>query len=33
VLVSATLTDANPTILALATGTGLLAALVQFLRG
>jgi hypothetical protein len=31
VLLSATLTDANPTILALATATGLLAALVQFL--
>jgi Domain of unknown function (DUF4386) len=31
VLVSATLADANPTILALATAIGLLAALVQFL--
>jgi uncharacterized protein DUF4386 len=31
VLVSATLTDAHPTVLALATATGLLAALVQFL--
>jgi hypothetical protein len=31
VLVSATLTDADPTVLALATATGLLAALVQFL--
>jgi hypothetical protein len=31
VLVSATLADANPTVLALATATGLLAALVQFL--
>jgi Domain of unknown function (DUF4386) len=31
VLLSATLADANPTILALATGIGLLAALVQFL--
>ena len=31
VLLSATLTDANPTVLALATTTGLLAALVQFL--
>ena len=31
VLVSATLTDANPTVLALATAIGLLAALVQFL--
>jgi hypothetical protein len=31
VLVSATLTDANPTVLALATALGLLAALVQFL--
>ena len=31
VLLSATLADANPTILALATATGLLAALVQFL--
>jgi hypothetical protein len=31
VLVSATLGDANPTVLALATATGLLAALVQFL--
>jgi len=31
VLLSATLTDANPTVLALATATGLLAALVQFL--
>ena len=31
VLVSATLADANPTVLALATAIGLLAALVQFL--
>jgi hypothetical protein len=31
VLVSATLADADPTVLALATATGLLAALVQFL--
>ena len=31
VLLSATLSDANPTILALASATGLLAALVQFL--
>jgi hypothetical protein len=31
VLLSATLADANPTVLALATATGLLAALVQFL--
>jgi hypothetical protein len=31
VLVSAALADANPTVLALATATGLLAALVQFL--
>jgi hypothetical protein len=31
VLVSATLADANPAVLALATATGLLAALVQFL--
>jgi Domain of unknown function (DUF4386) len=31
VLVSATLTDADPTVLALATAIGLLAALVQFL--
>jgi hypothetical protein len=31
VLVSATLTDADPTVLALAAATGLLAALVQFL--
>jgi hypothetical protein len=31
VLLSATLTDADPTVLALATATGLLAALVQFL--
>jgi hypothetical protein len=31
VLLSAALTDANPTVLALATATGLLAALVQFL--
>jgi hypothetical protein len=31
VLLSATLTDANPTVLALATAIGLLAALVQFL--
>ncbi|HWD42350.1 MAG TPA: DUF4386 domain-containing protein [Actinomycetota bacterium] len=31
VLVSATLADANPTVLALATATGLLAALAQFL--
>jgi hypothetical protein len=31
VLLSATLADANPTVLALATATGLVAALVQFL--
>jgi hypothetical protein len=31
VLLSATLADANPTVLAVATATGLLAALVQFL--
>jgi hypothetical protein len=31
VLLSATLADADPTILALATAIGLLAALVQFL--
>jgi hypothetical protein len=31
VLLSSTLADANPTVLALATATGLLAALVQFL--
>jgi hypothetical protein len=31
VLVSATLADANPTVLSLATAIGLLAALVQFL--